>query len=728
MHSLVAGYPQELLSTICARVYWAGFPPLISSLDPLLGDGHDAPTHLPSSFPQAAWSESISRKTLAFLCSVSRAWYAAAKPWLWHRVEVRLPYTWLALLDVIATEDWEDLTAEGAALVVGPFIREITHAALAAKPTASSSKEEAEMLERRIFASLSLPDISIPPELLSPPASRDPSPRRLRRQSKSPTRWRFMRSLSDAVMTVIQREQPEVYVPSFQDVHPGRHVFHLNFNHFRTVGMRRSVDEGIHRRFVTDVRLEAVLKASREMPNLRVFGATEYMDGALTFPVLEELFMRGPTESDASARGRSRIAVPHTTPEDEDRDRWAQCSALEAVDLTGCVSSVFVAALTEFVNLHLRNTEQRRLSNSPFTAGGAERASPGRENRPLVTLRGIKRLGMRGTKSIPADVFSTFVLSMPHLTHLDLSCTRITPDLLSLLAKSSTVHLHTLSLERCTRLTGESIRSFLVSAPAARHIRELNLYGDGTFPSPLSAEDVREIFETAPCFTSRSLVYLDVSSAPLDAELLTKVLPPQPFLRSLGLAHIPNLELVHIRKFLEEKAADTEVLTLVGTSPELGYGRERVSVRQASLSLHTGLITPLCRPPFSLSANLPQPPTRLRVVELSIPLLSGLGGGAGSWRVIRSKGGRGWYVDTGSGWIGAASGEDGQGSGDKPMLARDLPVGHPWRVELENLANANGNVSSGVGWHARKMEVLHGHGMLGREDGLYGAVAFAYQG
>ena len=26
------------------------------------------------------------------------------------------------------------------------------------------------------------------------------------------------------------------------------------------------------------------------------------------------------------------------------------------------------------------------------------------------------------------------------------------------------------------------------------------------------------------------------------------------------------------------------------------------------------------------------------------------------------------------------------------------------------------------------MQVLYGHGMFGREDGLYGAVSFAYQG
>jgi len=98
-----------------------------------------------------------------------------------------------------------------------------------------------------------------------------------------------------------------------------------------------------------------------------------------------------------------------------------------------------------------------------------------------------------------------------------------------------------------------------------------------------------------------------------------------------------------------------------------------------------------------------------------VPILSGLGAGAGAWRIIRSKGGRGWYVDTASGWV------DG-------VLRRDLDKDHSLRVAMERLADANGNVNSGVGWHARKMEILHGHGMLGREDGLYGAVSFAYQG
>jgi len=125
----------------------------------------------------------------------------------------------------------------------------------------------------------------------------------------------------------------------------------------------------------------------------------------------------------------------------------------------------------------------------------------------------------------------------------------------------------------------------------------------------------------------------------------------------------------------------------------------------------------LCTPPFGLGTG--RELTRLRVIELSTTLLSALGSGAGSWRVVRSKGGRGWYVDTASGWVAGSGGA---------LLRRDLEKGHPWRRALEMLAEANGNVSSGIGWHARKMEVLHGHGLLGREDGLYGAVSFAYQG
>jgi hypothetical protein len=45
-----------------------------------------------------------------------------------------------------------------------------------------------------------------------------------------------------------------------QDARPGRYILHLDFNHFRTIGLRRSIGEGVHSRFVTGERLELALK------------------------------------------------------------------------------------------------------------------------------------------------------------------------------------------------------------------------------------------------------------------------------------------------------------------------------------------------------------------------------------------------------------------------------------------------------------------------------------
>jgi hypothetical protein len=253
-----------------------------------------------------------------------------------------------------------------------------------------------------------------------------------------------------------------------------------------------------------------------------------------------------------------------------------------------------------------------------------------------------------------------------------------------------------------------------------------------TYVSPIKESDLMKIVTLAPCFVNGNLVYLDLSSAPINTEIL-KTMRPFPKLRSLGLSHIPHLELKAVTDFVRDKASNVEILTLVNTSPELDCGiplattDPRSSTRQSTIALHSHVIRPLCSCPSSFSlmqgpSTTKPPPSKLRVIELSTAMLGGLGAGAGSWRIIKSKGGRGWYVDTASAWVAE------QGTCQGSVLRRDLPLTHPYRVEMENLSSANGNVSSGVGWHARKMEILHGHGMLGREDGLYGAVSFAYQG
>jgi hypothetical protein len=49
-------------------------------------------------------------------------------------------------------------------------------------------------------------------------------------------------------------------VPNVDDPHPARHIQHLDFNHFRTIGMRRLVEEGVSNRFVTADRLYRILQ------------------------------------------------------------------------------------------------------------------------------------------------------------------------------------------------------------------------------------------------------------------------------------------------------------------------------------------------------------------------------------------------------------------------------------------------------------------------------------
>ena len=477
--------------------------------------------------------------------------------------------------------------------------------------------------------------------------------------------------------------------------------------------MRRLVGEGVNNRFVTGERLEAMLKVRnsspwgfftlshpvpKETPNLTTFGATEYMDGALTLSVLKELLLRGTPSRGRGQPLRGRgLVIEDASEEAEDRARRRECKELEAIDVTGCVSVVFVNALTDFVNNHM---VPRTMSDSDSSEDEDHRGHRrSRSSRLIleepVTFPGLQRLSVRGAKSIPPQILSTFITAFPSLTHLDLSSTRASPDILDKLAASPSVRLQSLSLARCVRLTGSSIRKFLVSAPAAAGITELNLYGDNIFPLPMSAEELRDVFTQAPCFTSGELVYLDVSSAPVDQELL-EAMPAQAKLRSLGLSFIPSLPLGVVAEFIRNKAAQVEVLTLLGTSPEL----VRAQPRQASVALHGQIIRPLCTLPLRLNvprdAPAPQAPTRLRVIELTTALLSALGTGAGSWRIVRSKGGRGWYLDTSSGWVAAEGGA---------LLRRDLEKGHPWRSALEKLAEANGNVSSGIGWHARKMEV-----------------------
>lgn len=214
--SIASQCPPELLSLICAYVYAASTPPSTTSLDPLIASEAVIPTALPSSYPGAHWPEAAVRKTLANAALVNHTWYEAAKPWLWKKVEVRLPQSWLSLVDELVGGDEEEaLDPQLAAEFVGQTIQDAEDAALAARSVVEGGTDGvahlAQELHEKLLATLVGPDGHIPPELLSPPATRDPSPRRLRAKSKSPARWKLMRSISDAMQNVMEQDHPGVY-------------------------------------------------------------------------------------------------------------------------------------------------------------------------------------------------------------------------------------------------------------------------------------------------------------------------------------------------------------------------------------------------------------------------------------------------------------------------------------------------------------------------------------
>lgn len=167
VRSVISDFPQELLDAICVHIFDAGTPNFNPSLDPLIGGARSPPTAVPNSFPPASWTDHSVRKTLASLCVVNKAWYSAAKPQLWRRLEVRLPRSWLSLVDELAGGADREAEVQETALVVGKSLQEAQNAALAARSifVKDADQDTAEKLHSDIMAHL---DGSVPPEVCKP--------------------------------------------------------------------------------------------------------------------------------------------------------------------------------------------------------------------------------------------------------------------------------------------------------------------------------------------------------------------------------------------------------------------------------------------------------------------------------------------------------------------------------------------------------------------------------
>lgn len=123
------------------------------------------------------------------------------------RLEVRLPRTWLSLVEEIAW-NYDEETVD---TVMGRSLEAATKAAMSSASALASPNDEPLCFEDHLFNTADSPETSISFDLLSPIPSRDPSPRRLRPKSKSPARWEILRTIRDAVQDVMNRKAPGVY-------------------------------------------------------------------------------------------------------------------------------------------------------------------------------------------------------------------------------------------------------------------------------------------------------------------------------------------------------------------------------------------------------------------------------------------------------------------------------------------------------------------------------------
>lgn len=205
--------PSELRILICAHIYAAGLPPLYPSLDPTYVLPAGPPTSQPTSYPPSTWTEPVARTTLASLSLVSKAWCSAARPWLWRKIEVRLPRSWLALVDEVAG-DVNVSDPEDAARHIDSTVQEAAEAVVQRKDGRRDENATRQIKEAILESMASGPDITIPIKLLSPPASREPSrgrPRQVRQSSRSPARWTLVRSITHALQSLLIGNEGGMY-------------------------------------------------------------------------------------------------------------------------------------------------------------------------------------------------------------------------------------------------------------------------------------------------------------------------------------------------------------------------------------------------------------------------------------------------------------------------------------------------------------------------------------
>lgn len=680
--------PPEILRIITQLIYLDHLPrSLFRCIDP-----HG----LPSTYPDGrliSSTQTLTKSTLHSLCLTNVALYQAAKPLLWRRLQITLPYSFLLLLRSLGASR----LAEAYEHLGGP--EKILEESQTEDEEAQDGTKEVELNERMSFNAM-LAAIGLA-RVTGSAVYTDRKPGSLRGITDDEdlqliwTEEPLMQGSEHTSRYQVTLRQDESEI---SDVH--RYPRVLDFSTFTTQGMRRTVGQGEQARFVTPAKLLALITSVSH--GLMAFGASPTMDSALTLEVLETLLFRdGEHLAAATSTG---TASPHRTLRgvsmERSRERKGQeRRRLESLDLCDCVSRHFEVALTRFVEKYLKKFSGRTTSTVPEEGstedddeeeedrrgrgrsrgrnGGSESGSrPVTLSRSLSTRRhapsihparatrfpSVERLCLHGVH-FASELLSPFILAFPRLTHLDLTGTRIDDALLQGMMANPDLELESLSLARCTRITSECLTEFLVDSGVCANLIELSLEGTLLFPTPVTPEDLKTILTMAPCMRSGALRYLDLSGCGLTNTLLIESFQRQPSLIDFGMSATPQVSLESLAEFLLNKAPNVQVLEMVDSCIDPRQGTHPTIVK-----LNAALLEPCATvPPLSISeqlaalgyssskelsdtTNTPRPSARtnLRVLGLSPPVLR-QAGALGSWRVIMGKGRRGWLVDTSSG-------------------------------------------------------------------------------
>ncbi len=689
------------------------------------------PHGLPSSYPDGrkiSSTQNDTRKTLYNLCLVNKAFYHEARVLLFRRIQITLPHSFNLLLRTL-----------GASHLASAYEKYASTGSVNIDPSDPASFVN--MVAAAGFAhALGQKLVVGGASASTPPASRGESPgaskSTLAESSSSLTRRRSLRNTvrinadEDGEVELIWTEEatstPEnpVYHVTLreendeEDITLHRWVRLIDFSNFRTQGMRRTIGEGIERRFVTPARLLALVTAAE---GLVAFGASETMDSALSNDVLEALLFR---DGEYSKPSRMRgVSV--------ERNSGRSNKMLQSLDLCECVSSRFQEAMKEFVQTHLKKfsgrmtdtvaeetessshdednsmdvdeEEERGRGRSTSTRSQDKSLSrsvstrrrdgdgPSRHPARPTAFPSLNRLGLSGV-TLDNDLLNPFVLAFPRLTHLDLSRTKADAALLNALSSSHQLQLESLSLAFCKRITSEAVTELLVDAPCTQGLVELSLAGTLIFPTPIDSEDLKVIITQAPasalanCATSTwAAVPSPTSCSPHRTTAFVTRSRPLP----LSGYQARNCQQAAPRT--RAQRADSRTLRLVHlaqlhrglTTAIPGYDRDDAGAINA-VHLQSILVGPCAKtPPIPISVQLAMmgfktgsdpaaslPPTaraatNLRVIGLNQASLRSVRGGFGSWKVIRGAGRRGWVVDTAAGPNPEASDE---------ALLEDTPV------------------------------------------------------